>query len=213
MRKFFILITILLAGFLSAQETQPQAQPELPQIKVPTAGVGFRISSFGIPDAMLDWFIHEHPSIKGSSYCFEFRSYGEGGPKSTFTGVFGLEYSKMSGVGPWRFEPNDNPVNGGGEFSQINVCATVLLNIFPSFPVHPYIGAGIGIGKVSFWYEGVYTDKLGTEIKENQKESTVFPVGHIPVGILANIMEKVEIRVEVGFKNGFYFGASAIYNL
>ena len=176
MRKFFTLITILLAGylFLSAQETQ--AQIELPQIKIPTAGVGFRISSFGIPNSMLDWFLHEHPQIKGSAYCFEFRSYGKGGPKSTFTGVFGLEFSNMSGVGPWRVEPNDNQVDGQGEFSQINVCATVLLNIFPSFPVHPYIGAGIGFGKVSFWYEGVYTDRLGTEIKDNERSSTIFPV-------------------------------------
>lgn len=218
MRKCFILITILLAGslFLTAQETQEtttQEKIELPPVKVPTSGVGFRISSFGIPNAMLDWFLDEHPTINGSSFCFEYRSYGKGGPNSTFTGVFGLEYSKMSGVGPWRVEPGDNLVDGQGEFSQISVCATVLLNIFPSFPVHPYIGAGIGFGKVSFWYEGIYTDRLGTEIKDTEQSSIPFVVGHIPVGIMANIMDKVELRVEVGFKNGFYFGAAAVYNL
>lgn len=177
----------------------------------PTTSVGLKFASFGIPNQLLDLLLYEHPQISGTAMGLEIRSYGEKGLKSVFSGLYCFEYSKMSGEGPWRYNQQDRQLNGSGEVVQISVTASILLHMFPSFPVHPYIGAGIGIGRISIWSEGSYQDEFGTTIKDSTNQSYIVPVGHIPIGITANIMDKVEIRLEGGFKNGFYFGGSASY--
>lgn len=210
----FIFILFLCSFYILSQDTQmsPEKTP-LSSKETPLWGVGFKISGFGIPKSLLDLFFFEHPEINGSSYSFEIRSYGSKGPKSVFSGLFALEYNKMSGNGPWRLKQFHRKIYWSNEISQISLTATIFLNIFPSFPVHPYIGAGIGIEKISIWSEGVYKDELGTEIKENYNKSYPLPVGHIPIGIIVNIFDRVEVRLEGGFKNGFYIGGSAVYYL
>jgi hypothetical protein len=79
--------------------------------------------------------------------------------------------------------------------------------------VHPYIGFGLGVGRASLWSEGVYTDDdPGTAIKETYVKSLIIPVVHIPIGLMINISNKVEIRIEAGFKNGLYLSGAAVYN-
>ncbi len=177
----------------------------------PSSGVGIRFGSFGIPNQLLDMFIYEHPKVQGSAFSFEVRSYGNKGLKSVFSGVYSFEYSKMSGEGTWRIDQTDRPLVGSGEMTQFSVCATILLNMFPSFPVHPYVGAGIGLSKVQIWAEGIYEDEVGTQIKDSFVTNKIIPVGHIPVGIAINIRDQVEIRLETGFKNGFYFSGGVTY--
>jgi hypothetical protein len=179
--------------------------------KQPRSGVGIRLSSFGIPNKLLDLLVYEHPRVNGSSYAFEIRSFSIEGQHSIFSGLFAMEYSSMSGQGTWRLEQSDNRLTGSGEIKQIGLSATILMHMFPSLPVHPYFGGGIGICRASIWAEGVYSDSLGTEIKDSYKENLYLPVIHIPIGIKINIYEKVEVRFEGGFKNGFYFGAAAAY--
>jgi len=179
---------------------------------IPHSGAGIRISSFGIPNELIDLLIYEHPTISGHAFALEYRSYGEKGPKSVFSGLYCLEYSKMSGTGYWRVEQYNKKLDSTGEISQISLTATIIMNLFPSLPVHPYIGAGIGISAASIFTEGVYTDELGTEIRDSYKANKVLPVGHIPVGLMINIASKIEIRIEGGFKNGFYFGGAVAYN-
>ena len=203
MKKYAILLSVLmLVIFVNAQEIEQ---------KEPTTAVGFRFGSFGIPDVLLDLFIVEHPTIKGTSYAFEIRSFGDKGLKSPFSGLYSFEYNRMKGDGYWRMEQHNRRISGAGEITQLSVTATVILSMFPKLPIHPYIGAGIGIEKITVWTEGAYQDELGTDIKETMNEKYVLPVGHIPIGVSINIMNKVEIRIEGGFKNGFYFGGSAAY--
>jgi opacity protein-like surface antigen len=180
--------------------------------KVPHTGIGIRGSAFGIPNRLLDLLIYEHPEIKGQSYSFEIRSYGSKGPKGIFSGLYSLEYSKMSGEGPWRDEQDHRRLDGKGEITQVSLTATIIMSIFPRSPVHIYIGGGLGIGKISIWYEGTYTDELGTEIKEKYEENRIIPVAHVPVGIAFNFKNKTEFRIEGGFKNGFYVGAGIVFN-
>ena len=180
--------------------------------KVPKAGIGFRASAFGIPNQILDLFIYEHPEIEGQSYAFEIRSYGSKGPKGVFSGLYSLEYSKMTGEGPWRDEQEHRRLDGKGEISQVSLTATIIMSIFPHSPVHLYIGGGLGIGKISIWYEGTYTDELGTEITDRYEEDRIIPVAHVPVGLAFNIKDKFEIRIEGGFKNGFYLGGGIVFN-
>jgi hypothetical protein len=175
-------------------------------------GAGVRVSSFGLPNALLDLALYEHPNLSGTAMSFELHSYGEKGPQSVFSGIYCLEYSRLSGEGLWRVENYDNRVFGSGEVTQINLTATILMHIFPSSPIHPYIGGGIGIGRMSIWAEGSYQDELGTTIRDTFQRKIFVPVGHLPVGIVGNIRDKVMLRVEAGFKNGFYFGGSAAVN-
>jgi hypothetical protein len=175
-------------------------------------GAGVRFSSFGLPNALLDLALYEHPQLAGNSFAFEVHSYGEKGPRSIFSGVYSMEYSHITGEGNWRVDSYDNRIFGSGEVTQVNITATILMHIFPSSPIHPYIGGGIGIGRMSIWAEGSYQDELGTTIRETYEKKTFVPVGHIPVGIMGNINDKFLIRAEAGFKNGFYFGGSVVVN-
>ncbi len=175
-------------------------------------GAGFRISSFGVPNALLDLALVEHPQLTGNAYSFEIHTYGKKGPRSVFSGVYCLEYSHITGEGNWRVKSSDNRVLGSGEVTQVNFTATILVHIFPSSPVHPYIGGGVGVGRMSIWAEGSYHNELGT-IRDTYEKKTFVPVGHIPVGIIGNIDDKYLIRAEAGFKNGFYFGGSVVINL
>lgn len=180
--------------------------------KVFRYGTGVRFSSFGIPNALLDLALFEHPQLRGNSYSFEIHSYGEKGPRSIFSGVYCLEYSRISGEGYFRVENFDTRIFGSGEVTQVNFTATILMHVFPSSPIHPYIGGGIGLGRMSIWAEGVHQDELGTTIRETYQKKAIVPVGHIPVGIMGNINDKFLLRAEAGFKNGFYFGGSIAIN-
>jgi hypothetical protein len=175
-------------------------------------GTGVRFSSFGVPNALLDLALYEHPQLRGTAMSFELHSYGEKGPQSIFSGVYCLEYSRISGEGYFRVNQYDNRLFGSGEITQLNLTATILMHIFPSSPIHPYIGGGIGIGRMSIWAEGSYQDELGTTIRDTFQKKTFVPVGHIPVGIMGNINNKFLFRAEAGFKNGFYFGGSVVVN-
>jgi len=202
-RKAIIVSIILIAGcgFLWSSPGN-----------VPRTGVGLKGGVFGIPNQLLDLFVYEHPEVRGEVYAFEIRSYGARGPKSVFSGLYSLEYSRMKGEGPWRDEQSHRRLEGAGEITQINITATIIMSLFPGLPVHPYFGAGIGIGRVSIWYEGTYTDELGTQITDRYENDRFIPVGHVPIGIAINFKNRVTARIEGGFKNGFYLGGAVTIN-
>ena len=180
---------------------------------IPKWAVGFRAGGFGVPNFILDKFAYEHPSLSGYSFSFEVRSYGAKGHRSSIGALFSLEYNKMDGRGFWRENEDNRQLELEGELSQVNLTATVLIGIFPSWVVHPYVGFGLGVGRASVWSEGIYTDEdPGTAIKETYVKNLVVPVLHIPLGLMINISNRAEIRIEVGFKNGLYFGGGAVYN-
>ena len=222
MKKIIIPILLIILGstFLLPQET-PQDSPKDPfeetedEVITPTtpkSAVGMRISSFGILSSIADRFAIEHPKISGTSYSFEVRAFGSKGLKSPATWVFSMEYSSLSGSGTFQESENKRKYeNAYGEAYQISMCGTVLINFFPRLPVHPYIGFGLGLGRISYWFEGVYEDDIGTPMKETERGNMIVPVAHLPIGIVGNISDTVEIRLEGGFKNGFYIGLAASY--
>jgi hypothetical protein len=195
------------------QDTPPaeESQPEAVEEKLPTTAISIKAGSFGVPDALLDLFIVEHPGVQGINYAFEIRTFGERGLQSPFTGLYSFEYNRMTGDGLWRIQEHDRQLSGSGEITQVSLTATVILNLFPKLPVHPYFGAGIGVAKVNIWSEGSYTDELGTEVKQTFDRTYILPVAHLPAGISVNLMNKVEIRIEGGFKNGFYLSGCVGY--
>jgi hypothetical protein len=161
------------------------------EARIPRFGAGIRIGSFGIPNALLDLVFYEHPQLTGTTFAFEAHSYGENGPKSVFSGIYCLEYSRMAGNGYFRVEQFNNRLLGSGEITQISFTATILMHLFPSSPIHPYIGGGIGISRLSIFAEGSYMDELGTTIRKTVLEKLFLPVGHIPIGIMGNIANRI----------------------
>lgn len=178
----------------------------------PSAGVGLKFGYFGIPGQLLDIFLFEHPGISGSATALEVRNYGPKGPGSIFSGLYTIEYSTMKGEGLWRISQDGARVEGNGVINQVNFTATIIMSLFPKFPIHPYIGGGIGIGFISMSSEGKHIDELGTVVEETYSDKKVIPVGHLPVGVMLNFNNKIEMRIEGGFKNGFYFSGSIVYN-
>lgn len=197
---FFAVTLLLISGYLFSSD------------EVPRAAVGLRFSAFGVPNSLVDQFIYEHPSISGSSFAFEYRSFGKKGPLSSVSKVISLEYSHLSGAGPYREEEDNIQMIGEGEVSQVSLTYTILVSIAPHWTVHPYFGIGLGVGKVSLWSEGSYENELGNIIKDTYTKDMIIPVAHIPLGLMININNQMEIRLEGGFKNGFYFGGGAAYN-
>jgi opacity protein-like surface antigen len=202
-KKTIILLLMIIAGFTLMSAGS---------VKAPRTGVGLKGGAFGIPNQLLDWFVYEHPEFRGEFYSFEIRSYGSKGPKSVFSGLYSFEYSQMRGEGPWRDKQEHRRLDGTGEITQLNVTATIIMSLFPGLPVHPYFGAGIGLGRVSIWYEGTYTDEVGTQINERYETKRFIPVGHVPIGIAFNFKNRFVARIEGGFKNGFYVGAALTIN-
>jgi hypothetical protein len=198
-KAFWLLLAVLVSSLPAAPG------------KTPRFGAGVRFSSFGLPDALLDLALDEHPRLWGNSYSFEIHSFGKNGPRSALSGVYCLEYSRMDGAGVWRVDDSDPLVSGSGEATQVNFTASLLVHVFPSSPVHPYLGGGIGVGRISVWAEGTYTNEFGT-LRETYEKKTFLPVIHFPVGIIANFNDKFLARVEAGFKNGFYFGGGLVLN-
>jgi len=174
-------------------------------------GAGIRFSSFGVPNALLDLALFEHPRFAGNSYSFEVHSYGKKGPRSALSGVYCLEYSRIEGQGFWRIDESDPRLSGAGEATQVNFTASILMHMFPASPVHPYVGIGLGLGRVSIWAEGTYQNELGS-IRDTYEKKTFAPVVHVPVGIIGNIHDRFLVKVEAGFKNGFYFGGGLAVN-
>ena len=201
MKKLFLFLLIILTIGIPLK---PKSSP--------TTGIGLKFGYFGVPTQLLDLFLFEHPGISGNTTALEIRNYGPKGPRSVFSGLYTIEYSTMKGDGLWRISQDGARVEGNGVINQVNFTATIIMSLFPNLPVHPYIGGGIGIGYISMSSEGKHIDELGTVVDETFSDKKVIPVGHLPVGIMLNFDNKIEMRIEGGFKNGFYFSGSLVYN-
>ena len=173
-------------------------------------GIGFKTGYFGVPDQLLDLIMFEHPGVEGKFYSLEIRNYGPAGRKSVFSGLYSFELSNMKGEGNWRLSQDDSRIEGFGEVHQASFTATIIMSLFPGLPVRPYIGGGIGIGYIHLKSEAKHIDELGTTIDESFDEKKIIPVGHLPVGIMIFPAKNLELRIEGGFKNGFYFSAAAV---
>lgn len=192
---YWILILIWLAPQVSAKNL---------------TGVGFKTGYFGLPDPLLDLIMFEHPGVEGKFYGLEIRSFGPGGKGSMFSGLYSLEYSNMRGEGYWRVSQDESRIEGFGQVRQASFTATIIMTLFPSFPVRPYFGGGIGIGYIHLKSDATHIDELGTTVSESFDEKRIIPVGHLPVGVLFHPARNLELRVEGGFKNGFYFSGALV---
>jgi hypothetical protein len=205
-KKKMILCLLVLSLTAFATQDVPLTKPNIPRYSV-----GLRAGAYGIPNTILRHYLFEHPNISGHSIAFEIRNMGSKGPQSTLNFIFAFEYINMSGEGLWREEEEHFQKNGIGAIDQLTLSTTMIINIFPRWVAHPYIGLGVGIGKIAIWAEGSYTDNQGLILKDTFRENRVIPVLHLPLGLIIHAGNTFEIKLEGGFKNGFYVGGGIAY--
>lgn len=187
-----LLIVTLLASALFLPVPAGAEEPSPPRW-----GLGFRAGYYGVPDWILDRLFEEHPSVDGSIVGVEFRHYGSGGPRGIFSVGLTLDVGQADGVGVWKENGDSIPVTGGGDVNIAAGTVTLYWDLWPGKSLHPYFGAGAGVG----YADGSYVEE-GEEI--NVKEFV--PVIHIPVGLVLNLGETFSVGLEGRIIDGISWG-------
>lgn len=190
------VLALLHLAILAPPSAAQEAQSSSPQ---PSWGVVVRGGYYGVPDWLLDLLFERHPDVDGTIFGAELRYYGEGGPSGVLSLGLGFDVGRSDGFGIWQEDAGDLPINGGGEVDILASHLTAYFDIVPSYPVHPYIGIGGGVG----YAEGRYV-RDGEEINVEE----IVPVIHLPIGIVANLGDNFGLSAEARVIDGISFGGS-----
>lgn len=183
----------------------------------PRFGISAKVGWFGIPRKLIDamkldvitideipYGVVKKPYIEGDVYGLEFRYYGKKGLKSGYSSVFSYERNILRGEGVWEKEIGYGVFGGTLNSASHTLTFSSLFDIFPSFPIHPFFGLGIGVSYLSYRVELLKTEG-GQEVKKIGEDNVIIPVFHFPVGLRFYIGKIADLKLEAGFKNGFYF--------
>ncbi len=165
---------------------------------------------FGIPKEVTNKLVYESPSLNGSTYFLKI-GYEEGsmGFVSTVF-VFSLVYEKMSGTGIWQYKRNSDSIRGSIDLIQYSTSVSTIFNFFNKLPLNPYLGVGLGVGKLDVFVKGQLVKDI--EVEEQDEIGLYVPVLYLPVGLRLKFDDLFEIKVETGFHNGFYaVGILSVY--
>ncbi|MGQ9619069.1 MAG: hypothetical protein ACUVUG_08945 [Candidatus Aminicenantia bacterium] len=187
-------------------------------------GFSLKAGWFGIPKQLIDtmridiitidnipYSIVKKPYIEGNVYGLEFRYYGKKGIKGGYSSVLSYERNTLKGEGVWERELGSGSFTGTMSSNSHSLTFTSYFDIFPSFPIHPFLGLGIGASYFSYSVELV--NKEGDkEKRKSGKDDVIIPVFHLPFGVKLRITEPLELRIESGFKNGFYLLGGVSFN-
>ncbi len=179
-------------------------------------GISIKGGWFGIPQQFINaigvdiitidsipYAVVRRPSIEGEVYGIELRYYGKKGPRGGYSTSLSYEKNSLKGEGMWEREIGHGSFGGTLSSNFYTLTFTAYFDIFASFPVHPYFGLGIGASYLSYTVELI--QKEGEEeIRKMGKDNLIIPVFHLPFGIKVNIGEFGDLKLETGFKNGFY---------
>jgi hypothetical protein len=176
------------------------AEPGIPS-EPPRWAIQVRGGSFGLPDYFADQIFAQHPAIEGPTFGAEIRYYGEKGPRASVIS-FGVafDYARCDARGTWQRDAGDKVfTDAGGDVELTAVTITEYFTLFPSWFLHPYLGVGIGVGHLDGRYE-----------KEGDLTTADLwiPVVHVPVGLAAELGERVQVAVEGRFLDGIALNAS-----
>lgn len=208
MRKILILL-FLFQAFLFSE---------------PKFGISVKSGWFGIPKKLIDavkldiitideipYALVKKPYIEGEVYGFELRYYGKKGIRSGYSSVLSYERNSIKGEGLWEREIGYGIFGGTLSSNSHTLTFSTQFDIFPSFPIHPFFGLGIGASYLSYKVELLTTEK-GEEIRKLGKDKVIIPVFHFPVGFRLYIGEIADLKLETGFKNGFYLIGGISFN-
>jgi len=196
-RIIFIVMFMFLCNFFYSEEKYK--------------AINVNYGKFGIMDNILNSFLVEYPTVSGDGIGITIKRYGDKGIKSTYYSTYSLRFFEFRGGGIWRESNDDYKIKGKLKLKQISFSYSVILNIFPSFVVTPYLGLGIGAGVAVLNAEGHYRDKWEKK-DELYKYQALIPIVKIPVGISIRPKNDIELDIQGGFENGFYISWGISYN-
>lgn len=190
----------------------------------PKFGISAKGGWFGIPKKLIDamkldvitidgipYGVVKKPYIEGDVYGLEFRYYGKKGLKGGYSSVLSYERNILRGEGIWEREIGYGVFGGTLNSASHTLTFSSLFDIFPSFPIHPFLGLGIGVSYLSYKVELLRTEG-GEEVRKIGKDNLIIPVFHFPLGLRLFIEKRVDLKIETGFKNGFYFISGVSFN-
>lgn len=183
----------------------------------PKYGISLKGGWFGIPEKLIDamkldiitidgipYAVVKKPYVEGEVYGVEFRYYGKKGIKSGYSTIISYEKNFLKGEGMWEREIGYGIFGGSLNSESHTLTFSTQFDLFPSFPIHPFLGLGLGASYLSYRVE-LLTIEEGEETRKIGKDNLIIPVFHFPAGIRLNIGKRIDLKVETGFKNGFYF--------
>ncbi len=190
----------------------------------PKFGISLKSGWFGIPKMLIDamkidiitidsipYGVVKKPYIEGEVYGFELRYYGKKGIRSGYSSVLSYERNFLRGEGVWEREIGYGIFGGTLSSNSHTLTFSTQFDIFPSFPIHPFFGLGIGASYLSYNVE-LLTTEGGEEIRKIGKGKVIIPAFHFPVGLRLFIGEIADLKLETGFKNGFYLIGGISFN-
>lgn len=208
MRVETALTSALLLAALAAAPPATAAEPAAPAAAPAPSrndgsrwGLVARGGLFGVPNLVADEFFAQHPDIEGAFAGAEIRYFGDGGGRGVSSIGLAIDHGEGDADGTWQADDDDQPTVASGSVQMTAVTLTGYWNLFPSWPLHPYIGLGFGVG----WFEGEYADEDGPI-----KEEGWLPVVHVPVGLALELGRALQLSAEVRFINGFTGGAALL---
>ncbi|MFQ6081976.1 MAG: hypothetical protein ACE5WD_01295 [Candidatus Aminicenantia bacterium] len=195
------ILLIWITGFLLIQFSYPQEiKEEISFNNKWSFGIGG--GWFGIPKEILDSLTYQCPSIEGATYGTRLEyEEGAGNVISTIF-LLSLNYGEMDGSGIWQFEKKSKAIKGRINFTQYSITISTVFNFFDHSPINPYLGIGLGVGKLNIFVAGQLVQNI--EVEEEDEVSLILPVLHIPLGLRFKIKDVLNIKIETGFQNGFY---------
>jgi opacity protein-like surface antigen len=217
---FAVALALLLpfaAPLPAAAENSPAAVPDpAPEASTqpasrrapyqPTWGIGARYGSMGATNWVLDAWLEKHPSVDGSATGVELRYYGKEGSKAFSSLAIPADWVNLDGNGEWQEKADSELLTGGADLSMQAYTITAYYDLFPSLPIHPYFGIGVGYAKLS----GDVTITSSDEIKTWKPKELV--AVHIPVGLVLNVGKFVSVRGEVRFLDSLSYGGMVMLN-
>lgn len=190
----------------------------------PKFGISVKGGWFGIPEMLIDamkldiitidkipYGVSKKPYVEGEVYGVELRYYGKKGLRSGYSTIISYEKNYLKGEGMWEREIGYGIFGGTLSSESHTLTFSTQFDIFPSFPIHPFFGLGLGASYLSYRVE-LLTIEDGEEVRKIGKDNLIIPVFHFPVGLRLYIGEKIDLKMESGFKNGFYFIGGLSFN-
>jgi len=157
---------------------------------------------FGLPKDIMDRLVYRSPALDGITFSLKLGYEKKPGNLVSIAYLFSFSSEEMDGSGVWQYRSISNSIIGKIDSTQHSITATLLFNFFDFSPVNPYLGIGLGLGKIDIWVSGQLVKDI--EVSEQDRIGLILPVFCFPLGLRFKVQNSFIIKIETGFQNGFY---------
>jgi len=185
------------APAIAEEPPSPATQGVSARREAPPMGLIVRGGYFGLPDTLADRLFRMHPKVSGSIYGAEFRYHGAGGGRSVGSIGVAIDRATTEANGLWQTDEFDEPWAASGKIDMTAITVTGYASILPSWPLHPFVGLGIGAA----YLKGSYRKD-----DDQVNVDAWFPAVHIPVGLALELGDRFVLAAEARFIDGIAAG-------